>query len=78
MVPKAVAVGLQLRGIDVLTTGQAKNLSRPDEDQLDYATREDRVLFTRDSDYAELHAQVLLPTRESSTFLNRGEWGWGA
>lgn len=57
MVPKAVADGLRARGIECVRTGDAENLSIADVDQLEFATRSGSVLFTRDSDFVELHSQ---------------------
>lgn len=57
MVPRAVALGLKARGIECLRTSEGENLSQSDEDQLNFASREGYVLFTRDSDFVELHSQ---------------------
>lgn len=43
-----VAVMLSERGIDCRTTREAGNLGRSDEDQLRYATAQERVLVTFD------------------------------
>ncbi|MBC7855575.1 MAG: DUF5615 family PIN-like protein [Pirellulaceae bacterium] len=52
----AVAHGLRQRQIDVTTTTDAGLLSAPDEDHLDFALRENRVVFTNDSDFLRLVA----------------------
>ena len=57
MISPNVATGLRLRGIDVLTVKEAGSLSKRDEEQLDFATREGRVLVTMDDDYLALHSQ---------------------
>ena len=54
-VPGAVAVGLRHRGVDVLTAQEADRCGLPDSDQLEFATAEDRVVVTFDTDYLELH-----------------------
>ncbi len=51
----AVAEGLRRRGVDVVTTYEAGLLGASDEEQLAFATREDRVLFTQDDDLLRLH-----------------------
>jgi predicted nuclease of predicted toxin-antitoxin system len=57
MVPSAVAAGLRRRGMDVTTTVEAGLRKSPDLDQLEYATREGRVLVTHDPDLLRLHAE---------------------
>lgn len=51
----SVARGLVQRGVDVLTTQAAGRCSMPDPDQLAFATAEERVLVTLDTDYLTLH-----------------------
>lgn len=46
--PKAVADGLRRRGIEVSTTPGAGLLAATDDDQLEYARVEGRVIFTQD------------------------------
>jgi hypothetical protein len=53
--PGAVTLGLRQRGIDVLTAQEAGRCGLPDSDQLDYATTEERVLVSFDSDFLALH-----------------------
>ena len=50
-VDPAIAHGLRMRGIDVTTTRDANLLSAPDESHLEFALREERVIFTHDSDF---------------------------
>ena len=57
--PAAVADGLRRRGIDVTSTSDAHLLQATDEDHLDYAFREGRVIFTHDDDFLKLHAAGL-------------------
>lgn len=54
-VPNAVVKGMRLHGADALTTAEAGRLGAPDEDQLAFATRAGRVLYTQDADYLRLH-----------------------
>ncbi len=56
-IPSAVIIGLRRRGIDVLSTPQAELLGATDEDQLRFATQEQRVIVTQDDDFLALHAQ---------------------
>jgi len=44
-VPSAVVKGLRLRGVDVLTTKEAKMLGATDEDHLTFAKIKGRVNF---------------------------------
>ena len=55
-IPSAVAQGLRQRGVDVLTAQDAKRCGLPDADQLDFATAQQRVMVTFDSDYLALGA----------------------
>jgi predicted nuclease of predicted toxin-antitoxin system len=55
-IPPAVARGLRRRGVDVLTAQEAGRCGRPDPDQLQFATAEQRVVMTFDTDYLALHA----------------------
>jgi predicted nuclease of predicted toxin-antitoxin system len=55
----AIASGLRLRGIDVTTTVDANLLSAPDEQHVEFALREDRVIFTNDADFLRLDAAAI-------------------
>ena len=55
-VPKAVAKGLRRRGIDVTTVVEAALRGATDEDHLERAKSENRVIFTQDDDFVRLHA----------------------
>ena len=57
MVATAVADGLRQRGVDVLTTYEAENLSCDDQDQLAFAFGQGRVLFTMDDDFLAMHSE---------------------
>ncbi len=54
-VPTAVADGLRRRGVDALTVHETDMLGASDPELLALATREERVLFTQDSDVIRLH-----------------------
>ncbi len=53
--PAPVSQGLRRLGIDVLTTQEAGHCGFSDSDQLAFATAEERVMVTFDSDYLALH-----------------------
>jgi predicted nuclease of predicted toxin-antitoxin system len=55
-IPSATAQALRRNGVDVLTAQEARRCGLPDPDQLDFATAEERVVVTFDSDYLALHA----------------------
>ncbi len=55
-IPGAVAVGLRLRGVNVLTAQGAGRCGLPDPDQLAFAMAQDRVLASFDSDFLTLDA----------------------
>ena len=56
-VPTAVATGLRLRGVDVLTTREAGMFGASDEEQLALATSQGRIIFTQDADFLRLHTR---------------------
>jgi hypothetical protein len=55
-VGRAVVRGLRQRGADVLTVPEAGLLGASDEEHLERARAEGRVLFTQDEDFLRLHA----------------------
>ncbi len=55
-IPRAVADGLQLLGIDVTSTSGAGLLGAADVDQIAFAMAENRVIFTEDDDFLVLAA----------------------
>ena len=55
-VARAVVRGLRQRGVDVLTVLEAGLIGASDEEQLEYANAEGRVIFTQDDDFLRLHA----------------------
>jgi predicted nuclease of predicted toxin-antitoxin system len=52
----AIAEGLRLRGIDLTTTAEAGLLGRADTDQMAFALREGRVIYTNDHVFLALSA----------------------
>jgi predicted nuclease of predicted toxin-antitoxin system len=54
-VSNAIAQGLRQRGIDVTTTPEVNLISASDEEQISFAFRETRVIFTQDDDFLNLH-----------------------
>ncbi len=55
-----IVQGLTRRGVDVLTAKAAGMLGRADEEQLAYATRAGRVLFSYNvRDYVRIHVEML-------------------
>lgn len=52
----AIPSGLRQHGIDVLTAREAGRCGLPDADQLAFATSEERVIVTHDTDYLALAA----------------------
>ena len=53
-VAKAVIRGLRQRGVDVLTTPEANKSNAADEEHLQFALSEGRVIFTQDDDFLKL------------------------
>jgi uncharacterized protein with PIN domain len=56
-VPKVVARGLRRRGVDVLTASEAHMLGATDQEHLQFAASQGRVIFTQDDDFLRLAAQ---------------------
>jgi len=54
-VDHAVAHGLRLRAVDVTTSTDANLVGATDNDQLSFALRENRVIFTQDQDFLRHH-----------------------
>ena len=50
-VPKAITVGLRLRGVDVITAQDDESITLPDSELLERATRLGRAVVTFDSDF---------------------------
>lgn len=56
----AVVLGLRARGIDVLTTREANQIGASDPNQLEFATRQGRSIYTFNvGDFARLHLDYL-------------------
>ena len=55
-IPSAVAHGLRQRGVDVSTAQDAGRCGLPDADQLQFSTKDERVLVSFDTDYLALAA----------------------
>lgn len=55
-VARAVARGLRHRGVDVLTAAEAGLLQAEDAAHLQFASQENRTIFTQDDDFLRLHA----------------------
>lgn len=56
-VHRAIALGLQLRGIDATTASDANLIQASDQEHIVYGLREGRVIFTHDDDFLTLHAE---------------------
>ena len=54
--PRALAVGLRRRGIDVTSTPEAGLLEATDELQTAHAHSAGRIIFTQDEDFLAIHA----------------------
>jgi predicted nuclease of predicted toxin-antitoxin system len=55
--PSEIANGLRRRQIECSTTNEAGLVAASDDEQLNYATREQRVLVTHDRDFVRVHAR---------------------
>jgi len=64
-IPRAITVGLRMRGVDVLTAQEDGADTLPDPDLLDRATQLDRVIFTFDDD---LLAEAAKRQHENKSF----------
>lgn len=58
-IPKAVAVQLKARNIDILRCEDVNMGEADDEEHLEYATAQGRTLISRDRDFWEHHAEWL-------------------
>ena len=56
-VANAVAIGLRLRGVDILTVQQAGLGGAEDAVHLEFALAQTRVIFTQDTDFLHLAAE---------------------
>ena len=70
-VAKAVASGLRLRGVDVLTVGEAGLFGASDAEHLAVALAQGRVVFSQDDDFLRLatqgvqHAGIVYATQQT-------------
>jgi predicted nuclease of predicted toxin-antitoxin system len=56
----SLAAGLRSRGVDVLTVLEAGLAKAPDEEQLEFATSEGRVIYSFNvQDFYQLHSEFL-------------------
>lgn len=65
----AVIRGLRQRGINVLTAPEAKMRGKVDQEQLEYAKTQGRVLLTHDSDFFVVAG--LIPDHAGIIYTNR-------
>lgn len=56
-IPKAVAIQLRMRGIDVLRCEDVDMDDAKDAQHLEYATLQMRIIITHDDDFAQLDAE---------------------
>jgi uncharacterized protein with PIN domain len=56
-IPKAVIQGLRRRGIDILSVPESGMLEASDEEILDRALIENRIIITQDDDFLRLHSE---------------------
>ncbi|GJQ48171.1 DUF5615 family PIN-like protein [uncultured Candidatus Kuenenia sp.] len=69
-VPLAFAQALINRGVNAVTTQQVRNDGKSDEEQLAYATKEGRAIFTHNKgDFAILHNEYLRNGKEHAGII---------
>lgn len=69
-VHKRVAAALRLRHFDVISAHEVRRWGFSDEEQLTYATMENRAIFTYNTaDYLQLHLEWLQGGREHSGII---------
>lgn len=59
-VPFAVVNGLRLLGVEVQSCQEAHNKGLSDIEQLDYARKNDFVIFTHDDDFLRIDAEYMI------------------
>jgi hypothetical protein len=68
----SVVRGLRARGIDVLTAEEAGRQRLSDEEQLSFATQDERCLYTANyGDFARLHAEWMRAGRRHAGIVAR-------
>lgn len=59
-VPDAIAIALKLRGYDVVTVRETRKKGLSDIDQLNYASSEQRAIFTFNiTDFYKIHSEFI-------------------
>ena len=67
---RSVVQALRLRGVDVVTASEAGLIRHPDEEQLGYATSEDRVLYSFNvADFMFLHRKYIADGKHHSGII---------
>ena len=67
---RAVLAGLRVRGIDATTALEAGMTDRADEEQLEFARSEGRVLFSFNaSDFCRIHTEFLSQGRSHAGII---------
>jgi hypothetical protein len=67
---RALVRSLRARGFDVLTAGEAGRIHTPDREHLEYATLQNRTIFTFNvRDFAQLHAEYLSTGRHHTGII---------
>lgn len=56
-VSTSIIKGLRLRDVDVLTTKEAGMLGASDEEHLDFANKNERIILTQDDDFLKPHVR---------------------
>lgn len=73
----AIAEGLKRRGIDAQSCRDAENYGLTDEQQLDYACRNNLVIFTHDDDFLKLNAKYVTQGKEHPGIIYAHQKNYG-
>ena len=69
-ISRALIQGLRARGVDVLTAQEADKMGVPDQVQLDFATSQNRTIFSYNTrDYALLHTEYIATEQEHAGII---------
>jgi len=69
-VPETIAIALRLRGYDVITVKEASKKGSTDLEQIQYATSEERILFTHNiADFCKIHSGFISKGNEHSGII---------
>lgn len=68
-IPKAVVIQLRRRGIDAIHCQEVGLVNASDEEHLEHATNENRVIMSCDEDFTKLHYRWLALGRSHSGIL---------